>query len=176
MPGGEIHRAFLLHIGMASVCLYSGNNFFAKLVKWFTKSNISHAAVGLTGQDGKQYLLQAEGQGVILIPREWQSGLVAEFQILAPVDNEMALAEKKVGEPYAKLTILGIVIVGLAKYLGIGIHNPFYEKSAVICSEFVVESDTQHLIPEFNGIDPADVTPVDLFNICTNGKSFKRIV
>jgi hypothetical protein len=161
---------------MATVAFYSGNNFFDNLIKWFTKSPISHAAIGLTGQDGKQYLLQAEGQGVILIPREWQSGLVAEFQILTPVDNEMALAEKKVGEPYANLTILGIVIVGLAKYLGIGIHNPFYEKSAVICSEFVVESDVQHLIPEFNGLDPADITPADLFNICSNGKSFKRIV
>jgi hypothetical protein len=175
MPGGEIHWAFFLYIIMATVAFFSGNTFFSKLIKWFTKSPISHSAIGFTGKDGKQYWLEAVGAGVRIIPREWETDLYAEFQMLPNVDDEVALAEKKVGEPYAKLTIVGFVIMKFAKWFGIGINNPFYEKSAVICSEFVVESDTQHLIKEFDGLDPANISPAALFDICQKGSSFKRI-
>ena len=160
---------------MVTIGLFSHDNIFGQLIKFFTGSPFTHAAIGFE-ENSKQYWLHAVGSGVQICDRGYQSGLVAEFQVLPPVDNEVELAKKKVGEPYSKLTILGFLIMILAKKFGIGIDNPFYEKSAVVCSEFVVESDTQHLIPEFNGLDPADIAPADLFNICANGKSFKRIV
>jgi hypothetical protein len=161
---------------MSTIAFFSGATFISKIIKLFTNSPISHSAIGFTGNDGKPYWLQAVGSGVQIIPRGWESGLYAEFQVLANFDNEVAVAEKKVGEPYAKLTILGFAIMIMAKWFGIGINNPFYQKSAVVCSEFVVESDTQHLIPEFDGLDPANISPADLFDICSKGKSFKKLL
>jgi len=160
---------------MATIAFFSGNTFFSQMIKLFTNSPISHSAIGFVGTDGKQYWLEAVGAGVRIIPREWETDLYAEFQVIPNIDNEVALAEKKVGEPYAKLTILGFAIMIIAKWFGIGINNPFYEKSAVVCSEFVVESDTQHLIKEFDGLDPADINPATLYAICNQGKSFKKI-
>lgn len=175
MPSGEIHWAFLLYIVMITIGLFSHDNLFAQLIKFFTGSQITHSAIGFE-DNGKWYWLHAVGSGVQICDRNYQSGLVAEFRVLPDISNELELAKKKVGEPYADLTIVGFVIVMLAKRFGLGINNPFYQKSAVVCSEFVVECDTQHLIPEFNGLDPANITPGDLYNICLYGKSFQRIL
>jgi hypothetical protein len=161
---------------MITIAFFSGNSFFSRMIKWFTHSPISHAAIGFVGKDGHQYWLEAVGVGVRIIPREWETDLYAEFQVLPNVENEVEIAEKKVGEPYSKLTILGFVIMMVAKWFGIGINNPFYEKSAVVCSELVVEADSQHLIPEFDGLDPADISPAALFDICLVGKSFRKVL
>lgn len=160
---------------MVTVAFFSGSTFFSKVIKLFTRSPISHSAIGFTGNDGKPYWLEAVGAGVRIIPRAWETDLYAEFQVLPNVDNEVAMAEKKVGEPYSKLTILGFALMIIAKWFGIGINNPFYQKSAVVCSEFVVESDSQHLIKEFDGLDPANITPAALFDICSKGVSFKKV-
>lgn len=161
---------------MATIAFFSGSTFFSKAVQFFTSSPISHSAIGFTGTDNKQYWLEAVGNGVRIIPREWETDLYAEFKVLIDINNEVVIAEKKVGEPYSKLTILGFIIMIVAKWFGTTIHNPFYEKSAVVCSEFIIEADIQHLIPEFNGLDPADINPAVLFSICTNGKSFQKLI
>jgi hypothetical protein len=159
---------------MVTIAFFSGSSFISKVIEWFTQSPISHSAIGFT-KDGNQYWLQAVGSGVQIIPRAWEGELYAEFEVTTNFDNEVVIAEKKVGEPYANLTIVGFAIMIIAKWFGIGINNPFYEKSAVICSEFIVEADTNHLIPEFDGLDPADISPASLFAICSKGKSFKLL-
>jgi len=172
VPSGEIHWAFLLYIGMVTIGLFSHNNLFGLGIQLVTGSPFTHSAIGFE-DNGKWYWLHAVGSGVQICDRGYQSGLVAEFQVLPDVTNAVELAKKKIGEPYAKLTILGFLIMILAKKFGIGIDNPFYEKSAVVCSEFIVETD---MVPEFNGLDPADISPATLFQICSNGPSFKRIL
>jgi hypothetical protein len=159
---------------MATIGLFSHNNFLGKIIMWFTKSPITHAAIGFT-KDNKQYWLHAVGSGVQIVDRGWLGGLYAEFQVIPNIENEVAIAEKKVGEPYSRLTLLGFAIMIIAKWFGIGINNPFYQKSAVVCSEFVVEADSQHLIPEFDGLEPANISPAALFDICRNGKSFNKL-
>jgi hypothetical protein len=160
---------------MITIGFFSNNTLFGQLTKLMTQSPITHAAVGFT-KNGKQYWLQAVGSGVQIVDRGWEGGLYAEYQVIPDVENEVEAAEKKVGEPYGKLTILGFAIMIIAKWFGIGINNPFYEKSAVVCSELVVEVDTQHLINEFDGLDPADISPAALFDICSKGKSFRKII
>ena len=159
---------------MATIAFFAGTTFISKIIEWFTNSPISHTAIGFT-KDGNQYWLQAIASGVQIIPRAWEGQLYAEYQVISEFDNEVAVAEKKVGEPYSDLTIVGFALMLIAKWFGIRINNPFYEKSAVICSEFIIEADTKHFITEFNGLDPADISPADLFAICKTGKSFKKI-
>ena len=91
------------------------------------------------------------------------------------MQNELEIIEKKVGQPYAFLTLFGMVIVTMAKWFHIGINNPFYFKSAEICSELVVEMDVNHEISEFHGLNPSSVSPADLFDICSKGRSFTKL-
>lgn len=159
---------------MITIGFFSNNTLMPKIIRWFTKSPVNHCAIGII-KDGKPCWLQAANAGVQIVDRGWLSGLYAEFQIIPQIENEVELAEKKIGEAYGYLTLIGFAIMIIAKWFGVGINNPFYEKAAPVCSEFIIEADIQHLISEFDGLDPANISPADLFNICMKGESFKRL-
>lgn len=161
---------------MVTIALFSSKMILSRIIMWITKGP-SHSAIGFE-KDGKQYFLHAAWGGVQITEREKvlsNHTLMAEFEILANLDDEVLLAKEKVGQPYDTIGLFGYLAVLIAKNFGIGIHNPLASKSAVVCSEFIVELDVNHEIPEFQGLDPADVSPRDLFDICSSGKSFRKL-
>ena len=170
---------------MVSIALFHNTttglmSIFPRLIAWFEGSSkqISHSALKVD-INGVPWILHAAWGGVKFIPMSEIMGnhtLVAEFEIIPDVSAEFENAKKKIGQAYDVLTLLGYIPVILGKYLHIGISNPFYSKSAEVCSELIVEMDVYHLIHEFDGLDPADINPQDLFNICSAGSSFKRVV
>jgi hypothetical protein len=159
---------------MITIGFFSNDNLLAQIIKWFEGSPVNHCAIGFV-KNGEQCWLQAAHAGIQVVDRGWLSGLVAEFQVIPNIENEVGLAEQRVGQPYDDLTLVGMAIIIIAKLFGIGINNPFYQKAGAICSELIVEADTQRLISEFNGLDPANISPAQLYQICLQGKSFKRI-
>lgn len=162
---------------MITIALFSSKMILSRIIMWITKSPASHSAIGFE-KDGKQYFLHAAWGGVQISKREdvlASHTLAAEFEVLADLNDEVMLAEKRVGEPYDTVGLFGYLPVLIAKNLGIGIHNPLASKSAVVCSEFIVEVDVNKEIPEFQGLDPANITPRDLFDICSSGTSFRKI-
>lgn len=149
-----------------------------KIIGWFTGSTISHSGLKIM-VNGEAWILHAAWGGVAFIPMAEIMGnhtIVAEFEIVPDISSEFEQAKKRIGQGYDVLTLFGYIPVILGKFLHIGIHNPFYSKSAEVCSQLVVEMDVNHLIHEFDGLDPADISPADLFKICSNGNSFKRVV
>jgi hypothetical protein len=160
---------------MITIGFFSNNSFMTNIIKWFTGSPVNHCAIGFV-YNGKPSWLEAGTSGVAIVDRGYLSGLYAEFQVIPNIQNEVQLAQKKVGQPYSDLTFFGIAIITVFKWFGIKINNPFYEKSAEICSEFIIEIDTSFLIPEFDRIDPANVSPGDLLKICESGKSFEKLL
>lgn len=156
------------------------SGFLAKMIAFFENSaqKISHSALKID-VNGVPWILHAAWGGVAFIPMSQIMGnhtLVAEFEIIPDVSSEFERCkQERVGQGYDVLTLFGYIPVILGKYLGIGINNPFYSKSAEVCSELIIEMDVQHLIHEFDGLDPANITPQDLFDICSKGSSFRRI-
>lgn len=148
------------------------------MIQWVEGSPIAHSAIGITYNGAPSFLHAAWG-GVAIVPREAllvaPHTMVAEFEIIPDLGDEVALAEKRVGQGYDVLTLFGYIPVLLGRKLKMGINNPFYSKSAEVCSEFIIELDSQNKIPEFDGLDPADVMPPDLFTICSEGKDFRRL-
>ena len=163
---------------MISIVLFHNTtSIFAKIISWFEGSTISHAGIGLE-IDGVPFILHAAWAGVQLIPRAnvlENHTVVAEFETIPNISGEVNLAESKIGEAYSVLTLFGYLFVLLGRKLHIGINNPLSCKSGTVCSQFVVEVDINHEIPEFDGLDPANIMPLDLYNICCAGKSFRRI-
>ena len=145
---------------MITIGFFSNNSFMTNLIQLVTGSRINHVAIGLV-KDGKQCWLEASTKGVMIVDRGYLSGLCAEFEVLPDISNEVQLAEQKVGQAYADLIFIGFLFIYIGRLFGIKLHNPFYEKSAEVCSQFVVDVDTQKLIPEFYGLVPADVSPGD---------------
>lgn len=162
---------------MITIALFSSKMILSRLIMWITKSPASHSAIGFE-KDGKQYFLHAAWGGVQISERSVVLSthtLVAEFEVLADLTDEVTLAEKRVGEAYDTIGLFGYLAVLIARDFGLGIHNPLASKSAVVCSEFIVELDVNKEIPEFKDLDPADVSPRDLFDICSSGASFRKI-
>ena len=153
---------------------------FPKAIAWFENSpqKISHSALKVDVA-GVPWILHAAWGGVAFIPMSEIMGnhtVVAEFEIIPDVSAEFENAKKRVGQKYDVLTLFGYIPVILGRYLHIGINNPFYSKSAEVCSELIVEMDVNHQIHEFDGKDPADIDPQDLYDICSKGPSFKKII
>lgn len=170
---------------MVSIVLFHNTTsglmgLFPKAIAWFENSpqQISHSAIKVD-VNGVPWILHAAWGGVAFIPMSQIMGnhtMVAEFEVIPDISGEVENAKKRVGQAYDVVTLFGYIFVILGRYLHIGINNPFYSKSAEVCSELVVEMDVNHEIPEFDGLDPANISPQDLFNICSTGKSFRRIV
>lgn len=164
---------------MISIAFFhnTSSNIFSKIIQLVENSPISHSAIKMD-INGVSWLLHSAWGGVAFIPMAEIMGnhtLVAEFQVLVDISNEVELAKKKIGQPYDVLTLFGYLFVFLGRTLNIGIDNPFYSKAGSICSEFIIEADVNHIISEFDGLEPANISPKDLFNICNSGKDFRRI-
>lgn len=170
---------------MVSIALFHNTSsglmsILPKIIAWFEGSSkeISHSALKVD-VGGVPWILHAAWGGVKFIPMSEIMGnhiLVAEFEIIPDVSAEFENAKKRVGQAYDVLTLFGYIPVIIGRYLHLGINNPFYSKSAEVCSELIIEMDTDHLIHEFDGLNPADINPQDLEDICSKGSSFKRVV
>jgi hypothetical protein len=161
---------------MITIGFFSNDNLVNRIVQWFQGSNINHCAIGFE-QNGQQYWFEAGTRGgVQVVNRGYLSGMCAEFQVLPDISKELQVAmQARLGQPYDYLTIFGFILMIIFHLLSINIDNPFYDKSSEVCSELIIEVDTQHLIPEFQGLIPANISPATLFNICSTGSSFKRL-
>lgn len=162
---------------MVSILFLTTNSLISKVIRFFTKSKISHTAVCFN-LNNEKFILESLIDGVVLRPRNQalqNQNLIAEFEIIPDLNNEFQEATKRIGEPYDKLSLLGFFIMILFHIVGIKIHNPLSFMSGTVCSEFIISCDTNHEIPEFNNLNPDSITPEDLYKICLNGKSFKQI-
>lgn len=162
---------------MTTIALFTSNNWKSKIIQFFTKSKISHAALGIE-QNGKKYFLHSKSGGVQLSSREdvlSYDQLFAEFEIIPDISDEIPNALKYIGDKYNTLELFGFIFVLIGRKLHIGLHNPFAMHGAEICSEFVVMCDTEDKICEFKGLRPSDIDPNDLYEICKTGKSFNLI-
>ena len=164
---------------MASIVLFHNQkNIFSKIIELFQDSPISHCGIGLT-INGLPYVLHAAFLGVAFAPRDHllqTHTIVAEFAIVPNVDAElMQAAEKYIGDSYDTFGLIGFLFVLLGRKIKRTIKNPFASKNALVCSELIVDADIDHLIPEFTGLVPEDTMPIDIYNICSNGKSFIRL-
>jgi len=169
-----VHRSNMVSI----VLFHNTTSFLAKIISWIEGSQISHSALKVD-VSGVPWILHAAWGGVAFVPMSEIMGnhiVVAEFEIIPDISVEFEIAKGRVGQAYDALTLFGYIPVILGRFFRIGVNNPFYSKSAEVCSELVVEMDVNHKIHEFDSLDPADIDPQDLFNICSIGSSFKRIV
>lgn len=162
---------------MITIAIFSSKNIISKIIEFILGKPTSHSAIGFE-KNNKKFFLHAAWGGVQITPREEvlsNHKLIAEFKIIPDMTDEIILAENKVGQPYDTIGLFGYIAVLIARKFKIGIKNPLASKSAVVCSEFIIDLDINKEIPEFIGLDPETITPRDLFDICSNGKSFIKL-
>ena len=89
-----------------------------------------------------------------------------DFQVDSSLKSQSKnFAIQRLGLPYGMLSILGLLLVQLASFIGIKISNPLKDEGKTyVCSEFV--ADLLRSVEGINlGMIPDDITPKDLYPI-----------
>lgn len=164
---------------MTRLVFTAGNDPFGLLIRVGSLSTISHAAIGLGGDDGP--LLHAYEAGVVLEPRaRWfgtlKQRLVAEYVILPDVSDGLQTCMAQVGKPY---DVIGAIKIGVLRMLRI-FGSPVQDLGpdtvkAFTCAHFVMLLDPHgRRIPEWQLLDREAVVPGDLLRVAA-GPSFRRV-
>lgn len=146
-----------------------GFSLMSRLIRWWTRSEASHVAIGVE-MFGVQLLLHATKGGVKFEPRaKYLRGnkVVREVRFRHPEALELDAAVRMLGTKYDYLSLLGYaLLIPLWRHLKVWIKNPFASPSAVVCSEFVLALDPD--LPEWKGLDPERTTAQDLLSRITS--------
>lgn len=153
-------------------------NPFASLIRWLTRSRVSHASIGLVLAD-VPVVVQATIGGVKVTTRtkfEKQSKIVAEFRVLQDVQGGVQHAVHLIGEHYDYIGLLGYAVVLLTwRWFKKRLKNPLASPTALVCSEFVLRVNQDGKITEWVGLDPEATTAQDILLRCRTGTSFKVV-
>lgn len=158
-----------------SVIFSTTGKLLSRLIRWFTRSRVSHSVVCLSVA-GVALVLEATMGGVKATTRKkWERSnkIVREFKVIPRIS--IAHACGHLGERYDYVGLLGYLPVLVARWLGRKIKNPLAAPGALVCAEFVLHLDHGGLIPEWKGLDPESATPEDVLRACEQGKSFAPV-
>ena len=147
---------------------YAPTKWFSKLIKWVTKSQVSHAFVVLEIA-GQTMIYQASGLCVNYHSKDVFLGIekTVEFYEFNVTDEKAAANQlfrlTTVGKPYSWQEIVGYAVVLGYRMLGLTTSNPFSGgKNAYIC----VDIAAAH-IPTDPELEDGDMTPEDLRRWCS---------
>ena len=162
---------------MITIAFFTSNFWLSRVIRILLKSPTSHVALGLE-LDGKKVFVHAISGGIKIEDRDVvlsYDRLVEEYEILPDISKEVPAALAHVGDKYNALELMGYVWILFLRFFKIRTKNPFARHGAEVCSEFVTECDPEGKIEEFINLEPSEVTPRDLLDICRSGKSFLKL-
>ena len=149
-----------------SIGFSRSRNIGSKIIRFFTRSNISHAFLILRDSFlGIDMVLEAVPGGFQLIT------LAAfdknhEIVHIIPLENLKESAVKKatqwLGRRYDYFGVFGTLFVLVGRWLRLRWSNPFNTK-AIFCSEALVIMLQASNYPGSDALEPSSVTPADLY-------------
>ena len=163
---------------MTTIVFATTSKPLSRLIRWATRSRVSHAVIGTSWEDVR-VVIEATTGGVKNSPRAlWGENhiVVAEYAFKPSVTVDLSEAVSKIGTAYDYVGLLGYLVVLFGRRLGRKLRNPLASEKALVCSEFVLCLDKDGSIPEWKGLDPEATTPEDLLRICEASQvSFERL-
>jgi len=163
-------------------------HLLAKLIMFFTKSNISHSYARLEFRPGHDYLLEATGSrgwGVhVTWGRYWRTlghTVVAEYTLDLPEERLKeaweTVCNERVGKPYGWLQLVGdAYVIAIECIFKKRVRNPFGLPWTDVCSETLLALIKAAGVEGFDHLDPETVTAEDLYQIIKGHSKFILLV
>jgi len=145
-----------------------GKGLLPKLIKFFTRSKVSHTFLLVDGKD----VLEAGSNGFVAIDYEaWKTNntLVYLVDPIVPLDEGLAVAHKWIGEPYSYGKLIGFIWVLIGRRLRRRWHNPIAERHALFCSEANTRVIQASHWPGSEVLTPSSTDPQDLLTFVSGG-------
>lgn len=143
-------------------------NLISRIIRWFSKSQTSHAWLLLEGSFlGMDMVLQATEGGFQLTPYEtFKSGndVVCLIEPVCPLDEGVRKAADWLGGNYDYFGLIGSAVVLIGRWFKRKWKNPLNAPHAMFCSEAVVYVLQAANYPGAAALDPSATTPQDLMD------------
>jgi hypothetical protein len=122
------------------------NKIFSKIIRWATRSNVSHCYIVINHRSNPEWKLVSHAQGLNVHYVSYQhfaqcNEIIQEIEV--PITEELAkkaeeLRWTKSGTPYGWLQVLGYVWVLFGKWIGKSWKNPLADGGHThVCVEWV---------------------------------------
>ena len=144
------------------------SNLLSRFIKWMMGAKFSHTFL-IFNVSGVYLLLEAGNTGVTidnLSHYAKSSQLVKKLYLKLPPEQELAVTQaglKRLDEPYNFFGLIGFLFVLLQRKLGWKQKNPLDVRGSVFCSQFLVEVLGEAGYLDYKTLDPAAVSPEDLY-------------
>ena len=156
------------------------NMLLSRLIRWFTRSKVSHCWFRVYDPTLEQWLVLSAGllgYEIYLYPKYKKGNtVVAEFvsgMDLFPATKEMV---KDVGDTFDFCGLLGMGLVTAARrWFNTKIKNPFNDSGKMFCSEAVTRLIQLGKIEGAGSFDPAITTPDMLLRFLSVSPQFARV-
>ena len=147
-------------------------NVLSRIIRWFTKSQASHAWLLVEGSFlGMDMVMEATEGGFRITPYEtFKKGhdIVAVLDTAFPLDSGVRTAAAWLGERYDYLGLFGSAFVMLGRWMKRKWKNPLDEPHAMFCSEAVAFIIKESGYPGSESMDPSSTTPQDLMDFLSS--------
>jgi hypothetical protein len=151
----------------------------SRVIRWFTRSRVSHAALLLRGTDLGDLVLEASAAGFRLSTVEaltrGTTRLVAEVTPASPVDGVLPQVLRWLGEKYNYAGLFGESWVSLWRRFGKRARNPLRNSTSMFCSEACVYALQLAKYPGADGLDPQSTSPEDLLEFLDSTGSTRAL-
>lgn len=142
----------------------------SRVIRWFTRSPVSHAFLLLTGEHAHplfgDLVLEAEWCGWDLSTRaaltRGTTHIVELVTPIVPLDDAIRKAGEWLKEAYNYEGIAGEAIVNIGRRLGKRWRNPLRNSRSMFCSEAVTYVLQAANYPGAYTLDPQSTSPADL--------------
>jgi len=156
---------------MLIVGFSSTKKIMSRIIMWATRSKASHSYIRFDVA-GEPVVIHSNQHGINCDHYDKfkkSKKIVKEFKMDLSPEQEKAIlshALKLLDTPYDFLSVVGFGWVLLCKALGCKVKNPFPNRSAYQCSEFVLRTLREAgKLDGFDHIPRERVSPEDLINI-----------
>jgi hypothetical protein len=150
------------------------NNIGSRVIRWFTKSRVSHAFLVYKDQEwGEDFVMEATDGGVKISALAKFSKHNDIIAIIEPKQSlEVGVKEAAInwlGNHFDYEGILGMMIVYIGHWFRLTWRNPFVSTTSAFCSEFVARVLQWSNYPGSEKLIPEDTAPEDLLEFLEKG-------
>jgi hypothetical protein len=149
-------------------------NILSSVIRWFTRSKISHCWLLLDDPQKGRVVLEAEyGPGIEETPWAWfpKDEVVALVTPAVPLEAGLEAAKAWMGEKYNVAGLFGMAWVMVWRWLHVKVRNPFRNSHEMFCSVLLSRVLQLSNYPGMEGRDPQSMEPEDVYELVT-GKKF----
>jgi len=154
---------------MTYVGFSTTDKLVSRIIRWITKAQVSHTFL-IVELYGQLWAVGAEFNGMVMTPlRKLKTKTTIKYicRLSELTDDKLAKLMDRLGESYDFGGLLGGIFPQIGRWFKQKWKNPWNNKKALFCSEFVTLALQEAGLEGAEKLDPGTATPQELKDFLT---------